>query len=87
MAVLEFGLRCMVSRERASDAEVSAIPDRVIVRDVGHMPGDEQSADEPDVALRGRIGYTLHVLVEYAKALRRVRQSGIIELTASSCGR
>ena len=58
------------------------IPDHVIVRNVGQMLHGDQAADEHDAALRGRITYSLRVLVEYAKALRLVRESGVIDLKA-----
>lgn len=56
------------------------VPDHVIVRNVGQMLQGDQAADEHDAALRGRIDYSLRVLVQYAKALRLVRQSGVIDL-------
>jgi NAD(P)H-dependent FMN reductase len=56
------------------------VPDHVIVRNVGQMLQGDQAAGERDAALRGRIDYSLRVLVEYAKALRQVRQSGVIDL-------
>jgi hypothetical protein len=62
------------------------VPDHVIVRNVGQMLHGDQPADEHDVALRGRIEYSLRVLVEYAKALRLVRESGVIDLKAFPYG-
>jgi NAD(P)H-dependent FMN reductase len=62
------------------------IPDHVIVRNVGHMLQGNQAADEHDAALRERIDYSLRVLVEYAKALRLVRESGVIDLKAFPYG-
>ena len=62
------------------------IPDHVIVRNVGQMLHGDQAADEHDAALRGRIEYSLRVLVEYAQALRLVRQSGVIDLKAFPYG-
>ena len=56
------------------------IPDHVIVRNVGQMLHGDQPAEEHDEALRGRITYSLRVLVEYAKALQLVRESGVIDL-------
>jgi len=58
------------------------IPDHVIVRNVGQMLRGEQPADEHDVSLRRRLDYSLRVLVEYAKGLRLVRSSGVIDLKA-----
>lgn len=62
------------------------VPDHVIVRNVGQMLHGDQPADEHDAALRGRIEYSLRVLVEYAKALRLVRESGVIDLKAFPYG-
>jgi hypothetical protein len=49
------------------------------------LHGDEP-AEEHDQALRGRITYSLRVLIEYAKALRLVRESGVIDLKAFPYG-
>ncbi|NLF73591.1 MAG: NAD(P)H-dependent oxidoreductase [Candidatus Anammoximicrobium sp.] len=56
------------------------IPDHVIVRNVGQMLRGDQAADEHDAALRKRITYSLRVLIEYAKALQAVRDSGVVDL-------
>ena len=56
------------------------IPDHVIVRNVGQVLKGEQPADEHDDALRNRITYSLRVLLEYAKALKLVRDSGVVDL-------
>ena len=56
------------------------IPDHVIVRNVGQVLKGEQPADEHDDAIRNRITYSLRVLLEYAKALKLVRDSGVVDL-------
>ncbi len=56
------------------------LPDHVIVRNVGRMLKGDQPADEHDASLRARIDYSLKVLLEYARALRQVRESGVIDL-------
>jgi hypothetical protein len=56
------------------------IPDHVIVRNVGQMLKGAQAVDEHDRLLRERIDYSARVLVEYAKALKSVRDSGLIDL-------
>jgi NAD(P)H-dependent FMN reductase len=56
------------------------IPDHVIVRNVGQMLKGAQVVDEHDRLLRERIDYSARVLVEYAKALKSVRDSGLIDL-------
>ncbi len=55
------------------------IPDHVIIRNVGRMLVGEQPADEHDRAIRTRLAYSLGVLLEYAKALRQVRASGVVD--------
>jgi hypothetical protein len=62
------------------------IPDHVIVRNVGQMLHGDNPCEEHDQALRGRITYSLCLLVEYAKALRLVRASGVIDLKAFPYG-
>jgi hypothetical protein len=49
----------------------------MIVRNVGHMLQGDQPADEHDAALRGRIDCSLRLLIEYAKALRLVRDTAL----------
>jgi len=56
------------------------IPDHVIVRNVGQVLRGEQPADEHDDAIRNRITYSLRVLLEYTKALKLVRDSGVVDL-------
>lgn len=62
------------------------LPDHVIVRNVGRMLKGDQPADEHDASLRARLDYALKVLLEYARALRRVRESGVIDLKAFPFG-
>ena len=61
-------------------------PDHVIVRNVGQMLHGEQPADEHDESLRSRIAYSVTMLLEYAKALRSVREAGVIEMTTFPYG-
>ena len=71
-----------VAELRASsykNTRVCYIPDHVIIRNVGRMLVGDQPADEHDRAIRSRIAYSLGVLLEYAKALRQVRASGVID--------
>jgi NAD(P)H-dependent FMN reductase len=56
------------------------IPDHVIVRTVGRMLHGPEPADQEDAALRNRLRYCLQVLLEYTKALRLVRASGVVDL-------
>ncbi|NWG13469.1 MAG: NAD(P)H-dependent oxidoreductase [Acidobacteria bacterium] len=62
------------------NTRICYIPDHVIVRNVGRMLKGDQPADEHDASLRARIEYSLRVLLEYARALRSVRESGVVDL-------
>ncbi|NLX57009.1 MAG: NAD(P)H-dependent oxidoreductase [Planctomycetaceae bacterium] len=62
------------------NTRICYIPDHVVVRNVGQVLRGDQAADEYDSALRARIEYSLRVLLEYAAALRQVRESGVIDL-------
>ncbi|MGE8722894.1 NADPH-dependent FMN reductase [Leptospira terpstrae] len=56
------------------------IPDHVIVRHVESVLNSELPEGKDDEYIRARLNYTLNVLVEYAKALNSVRQSGVIDI-------
>ena len=62
------------------------IPDHVIVRNVGHVLKGEQPADEADESLRNRLQYSVRMLLEYARALRSVRESGVVDLRSFPYG-
>ncbi|MCS7304456.1 MAG: NAD(P)H-dependent oxidoreductase [Thermoguttaceae bacterium] len=62
------------------NTRICYIPDHVIIRNVGQMLQGEQPANEQDAAVRQRLTYCLKVLIEYTKALRAVRSSGVIDL-------
>ena len=53
------------------------IPDHLIVRDAETMFVGDTPTNPDDEYLRGRADYTLRILMEYAKALRAVRASGV----------
>ncbi len=54
------------------------ISEQVIVRDVNKMFHGEVAQSGDDTFLRKRIDYGLKVLVEYGKALKLVRESGVL---------
>lgn len=56
------------------------LPDHVIVRHVESVLNSETPEGKDDEYIRVRLNYTLNVLVEYAKALTTVRQSGVIDI-------
>ena len=54
-------------------------PEHLIVRDVEQVLNGEEANSEDDQYIRTRSVYAMKVLVEYAKALASVRQSGVID--------
>ncbi|TGK82816.1 NADPH-dependent oxidoreductase [Leptospira bourretii] len=56
------------------------LPDHAIVRHVESVLNSETPEGKDDEYIRARLNYVLSVLVEYAKALSQVRQSGVIDL-------
>ena len=52
------------------------IPEHLIVRDVGKVFVGDTPADKDDEYLRGRADYSLHVLFEYMKAMKPMRETG-----------
>jgi NAD(P)H-dependent FMN reductase len=68
------------------NTRICYLPDHVIVRNVGRMLHGDQPADEHDIALRGRIEYSLRLLLKYAEALRLVRASGVVDLKSFPYG-
>ena len=53
------------------------IPDHVIIRDVNNMLKGDAPASDRDAGIRQRIQYSLKILLEYSKALKGVRESGV----------
>ncbi len=68
------------------NTRICYLPDHVIVRNVGQMLKGDQPADEHDASLRRRIGYSLQLLIEYAKAFQSVRASGVVDLKSFPYG-
>jgi azobenzene reductase len=67
------------------NCRLNDIPDHVIVRDANHVLNDElPAAGTPQLAsdefIRKRIDYSLAMLDQYAKALKQVRESGVVNL-------
>jgi hypothetical protein len=62
------------------------ISEHVIVRQVGDVLNEEAAQSADDTALRKRLDYSLSVLAEYAKALRLVRDSGVLDRKAFPFG-
>lgn len=62
------------------------ISEHVIVRFVGDVLNGEAPQSDDDAALRRRLDYSLSVLAEYAKALKGVRDSGVLDRKAFPFG-
>jgi len=60
------------------NTHIQYISEHVIVRHVGDVLNDSAPQSEDDTLLRKRMDYSLSVLAEYAKALRLVRESGVL---------
>jgi azobenzene reductase len=61
------------------NSRINWIPDHMIVRDAENVLNTSAAASESDKLTRERLDYTVAVLGEYAKALRTVRASGVID--------
>lgn len=57
------------------NTRVCYIPEHVIVRDVNHVLNPGEPASRDDVYLRGRVRYAVNLLLVYAEALTRVRDT------------
>ncbi len=55
------------------------VPDHVIIRDVESMLDGSDAKSDRDQTVRNRLDYSMKVLLEYARALNQVRQSGVID--------
>ncbi|GIX02845.1 MAG: NAD(P)H-dependent oxidoreductase [Thermogutta sp.] len=62
------------------NTRICYIPEHVIIRNVSRMLHGEAPASPEDATIRQRLRYSLKLLIEYAKALRAVRQSGVVDL-------
>jgi NAD(P)H-dependent FMN reductase len=62
------------------NTQLCYIPEHIIVRHVESMFTHAEPASEDAAALQSRVVYALRLLVEYAKALRAVRASGVVDL-------
>lgn len=60
------------------NTHVQFITEHVIIRNAGEMLKGDAPANKDEEFLRKRIDYGLKVLIEYAKALKLVRESGIL---------
>lgn len=68
------------------NTQIVYIPDHVVVRNVKAVLNDAEPSGDAEVWLRGRIDYSLQILSAYARALRLVRGSGLIDLESYPYG-
>ena len=62
------------------NTRVCYIPEHVIVRQVSNMLKGKEPASDDDASLRERIDYSSRLLIEYAQAMRAIRDSEAIDL-------
>jgi len=55
------------------------IPEHVIVRNVGEMLHGDKPASEQDASIRARLAYSSGLLMQYAQALKSVREAAVID--------
>ncbi len=60
------------------NSHIQYISEHVIARNVNEVLNEDAPVSEEDSALRKRFDYSLRVLAEYGKALRKVRASGVL---------
>lgn len=56
------------------------LPEHIIIRQVNSMLKEETPQNEDDIYVRKRIDYALNLLGGYAKSLKDVRGSGLVDL-------
>ncbi len=61
------------------NAFLNWLPEHLIARNVGGLFVGDAPASKDDEYIRGRADYALKLLAEYAKALRLVREAGVID--------
>ncbi|WP_411821398.1 NADPH-dependent FMN reductase [Leptospira sp. 'Mane'] len=68
------------------NSRIVYIPDHVIVRHVESVINNETFESKDDERIRKRIQYSISVFLEYVKALKSVRESGVIDLKTFAAG-
>jgi NAD(P)H-dependent FMN reductase len=62
------------------NSQLCFIPEHIIVRQAAQVLNDDEApANEEDAYLRGRLLYSMNMLVEYSRALRLVRASPVMQ--------
>lgn len=78
-----------VAELRASsykNTHIHYISEHVIIRQVGEVLNEEAPQSKEDSYVRNRLAYGLAVLTEYGKALKQVRDSGVLNREAFPFG-
>jgi NAD(P)H-dependent FMN reductase len=69
------------------NTQICFIPDHIIIRKVsGQLNMTQAELDPEEDKLRKRIDYSVNVLLQYAKALQAVRESGCLDLKTYQYG-
>ncbi|MGE3769339.1 MAG: NAD(P)H-dependent oxidoreductase [Bdellovibrionales bacterium] len=61
------------------NTQLTWTPEHLIVRDAAKMLHGDAPANDDDGYIRKRADYALKILLEYAKALKSVRDSGVVD--------
>jgi len=61
------------------NTHIHYISEHVIIRQVGEVLNEDKPQSKEDSYIRNRLDYGLAVLAEYAKALKQVRDSGVLK--------
>ena len=60
--------------------EARRCPEALLVQDCNAMLNDtDMSEDASDLSVKKRADYALKILIEYAKSLKVVRESGVVD--------
>ncbi|TGN14547.1 NADPH-dependent FMN reductase [Leptospira ilyithenensis] len=68
------------------NSRIVYIPDHVIVRHVEAVLNQDIPESKDDERIRKRLQYSIAVFLEYVKALKSVRESGVIDLKTFAAG-
>ncbi|KAB8031805.1 NADPH-dependent FMN reductase [Fluviispira multicolorata] len=64
----------------SKNTRICYIPEHLIIRDCHNVLNDKEPQSSNDSDIRKRISYTTNLFIEYSSALKKVRDSGIIDL-------
>jgi NAD(P)H-dependent FMN reductase len=64
----------------SKNTQICYVPDHVVVRNVENVLNERLPHTEDDERIRERLEYSINLFICYSKALRQVRESGLIDL-------